>query len=307
MMQAAGGQKGDLDHTALLRQLPEQVKVGLTVRSDWPGILHLLGHIGLIAALGWAILAKVPFWPALMLPQGILLVFLFNLSHECTHQTPFRTVWINEALGHASGVVLALPFIWFRYFHLAHHKHTNDPENDPELAHGGRPGTVGRWVVHLSGWGYWRAMLGTLFTNGFGRIDAPYLPKRRHSAMRTEARVILGLYLLAALSLFLTPALLWIWIVPAIIGQPFLRTYLLAEHGLCPAVANMLENSRTTFTNRAVRYLAWNMPYHAEHHALPNAPFHKLPALHALTRDHLKSTSPGYAAFTADYVRRLER
>jgi len=92
-----------------------------------------------------------------------------------------------------------------------------------------------------------------------------------------------------------------------LIGQPALRAYLLAEHGLCPAVADMLENTRTTFTNRLVRALAWNMPYHAEHHSIPGVPFHQLPALHALTREHLKSTSPGYAAFSADYARALTR
>ncbi|MGR3468946.1 MAG: fatty acid desaturase, partial [Shimia sp.] len=74
-----------------------------------------------------------------------------------------------------------------------------------------------------------------------------------------------------------------------------------------PPVANMLENSRTTFTNRVVRFLAWNMPYHAEHHAYPQVPFHQLPALHAHTARHLKSTSDGYAAFTADYAAGLER
>ena len=39
----------------------------------------------------------------------------------------------------------------------------------------------------------------------------------------------------------------------------------------------MLENSRTTYTNALVRFLAWNMPFHAEHHAWPSIPFHALP------------------------------
>jgi fatty acid desaturase len=49
------------------------------------------------------------------------------------------------------------------------------------------------------------------------------------------------------------------------------------------------------------------MPYHAEHHAFPNVPFHKLPDLHRHTAPHLKSTSDGYAAFNADFTRSLER
>ena len=97
------------------------------------------------------------------------------------------------------------------------------------------------------------------------------------------------------------------WLLPLVLGQPFLRLYLLAEHGRCPMVANMFENTRTTFTNRIVRFLAWNMPYHAEHHAMPMVPFHALPALHAEVQTHLKSVSHGYVEFTADYARDLPR
>ena len=79
-----------------------------------------------------------------------------------------------------------------------------------------------------------------------------------------------------------SPALLWVWIVPILLGQPFLRAYLLAEHARCPHVANMLENTRTTFTTALVRLIAWNMPFHAEHHAYPAVPFHKLPRFHAV-------------------------
>jgi fatty acid desaturase len=88
------------------------------------------------------------------------------------------------------------------------------------------------------------------------------------------------------------------------LAQPFLRLYLLAEHGDCPQVANMLENTRTTFTNRVVRFVAWNMPYHAEHHCYPAVPFHNLPALHDIAREQLQVTAPGYVAFSRDYLAR---
>jgi len=29
-----------------------------------------------------------------------------------------------------------------------------------------------------------------------------------------------------------------------------------------------------------VKFIMWNMPYHAEHHAFPAVPFHALPQLH---------------------------
>ena len=85
--------------------------------------------------------------------------------------------------------------------------------------------------------------------------------------------------------------------MPVLFGQPFLRAYLLAEHARCPHVANMLENTRTTFTTALVRFVAWNMPYHAEHHAYPAVPFHKLPRFHQIVRAHLRSTERGYVRF----------
>ena len=96
----------------------------------------------------------------------------------------------------------------------------------------------------------------------------------------------------------LGPALLWLWLVPVLLGQPALRLYLLAEHGDCPKVANMFENTRTTFTTGLVRLLAWNMPYHVEHHVMPMVPFHRLPELHGVMRDRLRVTAEGYVAFT---------
>ncbi|MEX0320341.1 MAG: fatty acid desaturase [Ruegeria sp.] len=296
-----------MDHTALIKSLPAETRATLMERSDGLGLRHLALYLCALLLCTAGIATRIPLWPVLLLPQGILLVFLFTLSHECTHKTPFRSGWLNEAVGHLVALLIALPFVWFRYFHLAHHKWTNDPARDPELAGKPRPDSRASLLIYLSGWFYWKGMAGTLVNNAFGRIDAPYLPARQHGAMRLEARVLLALYALAALSLLASPVLFWIWLLPLLIGQPVLRLYLLAEHGLCPLVANMLENSRTTFTNRIVRFLAWNMPYHAEHHALPNVPFHKLPAFHDWTRAHLKSTSDGYIEFTSDYARSLAR
>lgn len=294
-----------LDHKAFIASLPQAQKDQLHARSDARGLKHLAGHIGLLAAFAVYIAAQGPFWQILLLPYGITIVFLFTLSHECTHATPFKAKWLNDVVGHAVSLPLVLPFTWFRYYHLAHHKHTNDPDRDPELAGGGRPKTWPQYIWALTGIGYWRGGLSVLWRHARGAVTADYLPPRKHRAMILEARILIALYALIALSLFVSPLALWLWIVPVLIGQPVLRLYLLAEHGHCPAVANMLENTRTTLTNRLVRFLAWNMPYHAEHHAMPMVPFHKLPDLHEDIAAHLKSVSPSYRAFTRAYVAEL--
>jgi len=61
-------------------------------------------------------------------------------------------------------------------------------------------------------------------------------------------------------------------------------------------VPDMLANSRTTLTNGLVRFLAWNMPFHAEHHTFPAVPFHALPALHRRLAPVIKVKTPGYIA-----------
>jgi len=291
-----------LDHRSFIAALPSSTQAGLQETVNGPGLIRLLLHGGLIVLLAGLIALQVPFWPLLIPILGILYVGLFMLQHECTHKTPFRSSALNEVAGWLSGILLAQPFLWFRYFHLTHHRHTNDPDRDPELV-GGKPQTFADYVFHVSTVGYWRAKLRVLWENAFGTIDAEYLPDRVKPRLRREARIYIAIYVAATLfTALISPILFWIWLLPVIVGFPFLRLYLLAEHGHCPPVANMFENTRTTFTNRLVRFLAWNMPYHAEHHALPNVPFHRLPELHRLCCEYLKSTSNGYSEFHREYL-----
>ena len=289
------------DHKALIASLPPDLRSRLTQPSTTAGLLHLAGHLSAIAVT--TTLIATPFWPIALLVQGILLIFLFTLEHEATHRTPFANAALNDWVGSTCGLILFLPFEWFRYFHLAHHRHTNLPGLDPELD-GPKPESLRQWITHVSGIPYWTAEIKLLLSLALNRSQSAYIPQNALPRIVAEARIMLALYAAAAASFAVTPALLWFWLIPILLGQPFLRLYLLAEHGDCPYVANMLENTRTTFTNRIVRFLAWNMPYHTEHHAYPAVPFHQLPALHHEIRAHLKVTAKGYASFTRAYLSR---
>lgn len=289
------------DHRAFLAGLPVAVRADLVRTADAPGIRQAAGHLGAILALGALIAAGVSGWWLLLLPQGVLIVFLFCAMHEASHRTVFATRWMNDALAWVAGVLLVLPPEWFRAFHFAHHRFTQDPARDPELA-SPKPETRGALIWHCTGLPLWWGSLRVLLRNALRGAPEDFVPPRLAGRMRREARAMLALYaLLAAGSLAAgSAALVWVWIVPALMGQPFLRVYLLAEHGRCAFVADMFENSRTTLAGWLVRRLAWNMPFHAEHHAFPAVPFHRLPDLHALAAPHLKVTSPGYPAFALE-------
>ncbi len=291
-----------MDHVAFLATLSPATRAGLTERLSRRGLWHLAGHAGAILVTGAMIAAGVPGWPLLLPVQGVLIVFLFTLEHECTHRTPFASDAFCDRVGRVCGLLTVTPFLWFRYFHLAHHRFTNTP-GDPELD-GGKPETRAQWLWHVSGLPLWGAAIRLLGRLARGRERAAFLPERARARAEREARVLVALYALAAISLVWSPLILWLWLLPVLLGQPFLRLYLLAEHGDCPRVADMFANTRTTFTTAWVRFLAWNMPYHVEHHVFPAVPFDRLPVLHALMRDHLRVTAPGYVAFSRAYLAR---
>ncbi|RCW86159.1 fatty acid desaturase family protein [Phyllobacterium bourgognense] len=295
-----------MDHRTVIASLTSEERNRLTAKSDLAGLLQLAAHWGSIILLGWLIALRTPLWPLLVIPQGILIVFLFTLQHESVHRTPFRTQWLNDCVARVCSVLLVLPSDWFRYFHLAHHRFTQDPENDPELM-SPKPETMQQYLVHLSGIPVWWSHIKTLAINASGRCSDTFVPAKGHRKVRSEAQMMIAVYVcMIAVSVYLeTAVLVYIWILPALLGQPFLRIYLLAEHGRCPYVANMLENSRTTTTTWLVRKLAWNMPYHAEHHAYPSVPFYRLPEFHALIETQLRQTEDGYIRFHTKYIERI--
>ena len=100
-------------------------------------------------------------------------------------------------------------------------------------------------------------------------------------------------------------AALWYWILPALLGQPFLRLFLLAEHTGCAFEEDMLANTRTTRTNGAVLLLTWRMPFHAEHHSFPSVPFHALAQVSSLLPKTGRVIAPGYLALHRELLRQL--
>ena len=284
------------DHRAALNQIPAARLRALEEKADAPGVIHFSLHVAVLIILGTAILTLPgPWWALALVGYAIALIFLFAPLHETVHETAFRTVWLNRQVGALCGFILVLPALSFRYFHLAHHRHTQDAEKDPELGTP-KPETLGAYLFALTGWHYWRGQAVTVVNTAFGKDLPDYVPPRAVARVRREARLHLAGYaVLAGLSLVSgSTVLLWLWVVPLLVGQPFLRAYLLAEHPACPLVPDMLRNSRTTFTNRLIRWLAWEMPNHTAHHAAPNIPFFRLRELTDLLDGALKSTADGY-------------
>ena len=282
---------------------PEVIKT-LSERRDGPGIRRISAHLGLLVPTGAAILAAPGAWWLLpAFAHGIVLMFLFAPLHESVHRTAFRSGWLNRLVGDLAGLVLILPPRWFAAFHFAHHRFTQDPDRDPELA-SPKPTTLAGYAWIVSGIEYWYRTIRGLLRRAAGIAPDAFLDDRLRARSIAEARVYLVVYaLLAAGSAVLgSDLVLKLWVVPALFGQPFLRLYLLSEHWGCPTVKDYWANTRSTVSLAPVRWLAWNMPNHAEHHANPAIPFHALPAYAALMKGARVHEARGYAPFHAGRI-----
>jgi fatty acid desaturase len=289
--------------------LPRETVQWLSRRSDARGALQLGAHLALLAATGALVWASRghPWLAAALLLHGIVLVFLFCALHECIHRTAFASRALNDAVAWTCGALLLLPPNYFRLFHFAHHRYTQDRARDPELAVS-PPATAGAYWWRVSGLPYWRERLQTTLHHALaGRVPEPSVPAARAAEVVREARILWACYLgTAAVSLYLQRAdVLIYWIVPALLGQPFLRLFLLAEHTGCAFDDDLHTNTRTTCTNAAVLLLAWRMPYHAEHHGFPSVPFHALASVNALLPAQGRVTSSGYLALHRALRRQL--
>jgi fatty acid desaturase len=289
--------------------LPREMIRALSRRSDVRGAFQFGSHLGLLLATGLLVWASRghPWLVAPLILYGIVLAFLFCALHECIHRTAFASRALNDAVAWVCGALLILPPNYFRLFHFAHHRFTQNRARDPELAVAA-PATPAAYWWRVSGLPYWRERLQTTLRHALtGQVTEPFVPPARAAELVREARILWGCYLaIAAVSLYLQRAdVLLYWIVPALLGQPFLRLFLLAEHTGCAFDDDMLANTRTTYTNRAVLLLTWRMPYHAEHHSFPSVPFHRLASVNALLPAEGRVTSPGYLALHRTLLRQL--
>jgi len=281
----------------------------LQARSDWRGAARLTVHVALLAGTGWlvAIASGWSVWPA-MFALGLVQAALFAPAHETMHQTAFASRRANAIVQWLTSCPSLLNAQFYTAFHLAHHRHTQIPGLDPELANT-EPTTLPAYIRRVLGIPFWRLRFQVIADCWRGDLGAyPFIPpqavRRIVLSVRAMSVVMFGGAFASALVFGWTAPFVY-WIIPQLIGQPPLRAYLLAEHTGCTLDRNGLTNTRTTLTNAVVRFLMWNMPYHAEHHLYPSIPFHRLPAAHKAIGTRLGFVQRGYLRWNFNLVRRL--
>ena len=282
----------------------------LNTRSNAAGFARLSLHLAVLGVSGF-LWGNASGWlklPALLV-YGIGLAMMFCPTHECVHRTAFANSKVNDAVAWWAGLLSFYNSTFYRYYHKWHHRYTQIAGKDPELDDP-KPDNWGQYLWRMSGIPWWRDKVMGHAKVALGNVDGCYyLPKSSHADVIRSTRLQLGAYIvmgLVAAALGHPWFIVTYWLLPLAVGQPVLRFVLIAEHMDCSDDNNPLTNTRTTLTLWPVRFLMWNMPYHAEHHMYPSIPFHALPSAHQSLKEYWGQLDVGYVRVNRDIVAGFE-
>ncbi len=250
-------------------------------------------------------------WTELIAAQfffGLFCCGLFACEHETVHNTAFKTMWLNKMAAFLVGIPHLYASSMFRELHFTHHRHTHEPGLDPEISIGGKPvpsviSNLPFYLSWLSGFPLLLFKTGMLINSALGMPEIlrkniyPFIDPKVRLQLMLESMVILAVHLgFLYLAIYVNTGF-WGLFLGQVTGHCFLSFYTAAEHNGLPHEGNILEKTRSVKANRFVKYLMWNMPYHAEHHAYPAVPFHALPQLHSELKEEILHKDKSHAAF----------
>ena len=257
-------------------------------------------HVAIIAAGIVAIYFRWGGWwamPAYALAIGHSFAGAAFVGHETLHGAVVRSRGARTLIGWLCFLPFALsPRLWVAWHNKTHHAHTMDEANDPDcfpsLAtyHESRVARIADRFSFAYGrrWGFLTLCFG--FTGQSTQMlwrwsrTADALPRaeRRLAIFETVA----GWTVWAAVLWLLGPLpFLFAFVLPLIVGNIIVISYILTNHSLSPltAVNDPLVNSLSVTLPRVFEKLHLNFGLHVEHHLFPSMSSHYAP----LVRDEL--------------------
>lgn len=284
----------------------------LMARRDLPTHLRLTLHLGLFVGLTAALMTTAMPWPVrapALLALAFLLFSLYAPYHECTHQTAFRTKWLNTLWGQLLGVPYGYSLGMHKAFHFTHHRKTNR-EGDPEKGFSlpPMPGRLGFQAVFAGALGslvpLHSLVLAVVPPRLWDRVEAGWTAPAARPRLAWECRAMALCWIagVSALAVF-HPVFLAEFLAVLVLARIIHGVVTVTEHEEMPAEGDQLARTRSVRTNAVFRWFWWNMNFHAIHHAWPAIPWHALPEAHArcLAQDmHVESS---YLAFYAKSAR----
>lgn len=228
---------------------------------------------------------------AIPLPLGAVLMFIagfaaFTPMHDASHKAVADRGWINALVGRLCAVVLVVPFSAFRYIHLTHHRHTNDPERDPDFYSGTGP----TWQLPLR----WLTQDATYYSVYF-RADRPRWEKAE--AIGTVVSMLAVIVVLGS-TLGWTVVVLG-WLLPArlaIAALAFAFDYLPHHPHEVPASVDRFQATRI-IESKWLSPVMLCQNYHLVHHLFPGVPFYRYGVVWRAKRDELMAKGARVTTF----------
>lgn len=242
----------------------------------WPTVLLAVVSLALWAAVAYCGLRwSLPSWATL--PLSTLAIYMaFTPMHDATHYSVSREHrWLNEAVGWLCSVpFIVVPHEMFRFLHLNHHKHTNDPELDPDHMEPTRAllvptkiwGSMWTWVVYIM--------------RHRDSIDAS-------TAWRSVQYLCMNTWVLAvAVYHGFGFQLLQFWVFPTLVGTTILSvvfsyvphhpatvTRSVNPYG-CTSTVDGVFSVGSGDSSRLLTWLLLGQNFHSMHHLYPTIPFY---------------------------------
>lgn len=122
---------------AELRKLENKIARKHSGMFPWLMVFWAFGNLAFWLTLWPLVLFDVvPLWLGFIL-STISLSLVYLPTHDAQHDIIARPGqklrWLNELVGHATSWMIVYPFNVLRLTHMDHHRHTNDPDLDPDI------------------------------------------------------------------------------------------------------------------------------------------------------------------------------
>ena len=280
----------------------------LTRRSNARGLFQALGHLAMLVATGYVVLTAAAqqqwlLFAVFLWLHGTILTFLsLSASHELSHNTVFRSKWLNRAFLFLFSIPAWFNPFWYAISHTYHHVYTLHPKGDREVTLPREPSLRFPFLVQLftmnifggyNSIGLIPAIGGTLrlaLTGKFGGVFAAVSSEWLEAIFtadqtkeRRKAVAFARFLVLFHLTVIVVSIVTGIWPLMLLVTfGTFIGNWLryfvgVPMHtGLRDNVADFRKCARTIELDPITEFLYWRMNRHIEHHMFAAVPGYNL-------------------------------
>jgi len=274
-------------------------EAGILKRAYWYYSFITLTDIGLFLFCTYLLTAQNNLIITILSIIGIAFfsVRMGGLIHDAAHRAIFKSVALNDAFGYISAFMLAFPYRVWRVKHNAHHAHTNEEGEDPDIevpisfteTTFQRNTFVVKAIRKNQAWLYY--VLGPLLSFSIRIKSFRYYSANFKGKIPLEVVVLVfGLIIWYVVPFFVFPfwkSILFLVIVNALAGFYMLNIFAPNHKGM-PYLAkgvkfSFLEHqiltARNLYSHWLTDYVYLGLNYQIEHHLFPDCPRNKLPLI----------------------------